>query len=38
MGLVAYVGGSREALAGAYLNGWRIALLILGVYGVFCGF
>ena len=35
MGLVAYVGGSREALAGAYLNGWRIAPLILGVYGVF---
>ncbi len=35
MGLVAYVGGSREALAGAYLNDWRIALLTLGFYGVF---
>ena len=35
MGLVAYVGSSREALAGAYLNDWRIAPLILGVYGVF---
>ncbi|MDA9722375.1 GGDEF domain-containing protein [Luminiphilus sp.] len=35
MGLVAYVGGSREALAGAYLNDWRTAPLILGVYGVF---
>ena len=35
MGLVAYVGGSREALAGAYLNDWRIAPLTLGFYGVF---
>jgi diguanylate cyclase (GGDEF)-like protein len=35
MGFVAYVGSSREALAGAYLNDWRIAPLILGVYGVF---
>ncbi len=35
MGLAACVGSSREALAGAYLNDWRIALLILGVYGVF---
>ena len=34
MGLVACVGGSREALAGAYLNDWRIAPLILGVHGV----
>ena len=35
MGLVAYIGSTRESLAGAYLNDWRIAPLILGVYGVF---
>ena len=31
MGLIAYAGSSREALAGAYLNDWRIAPLILVV-------
>ncbi len=35
MGLVAYMGSSREALAGAYLNDWRIAPLVLCVYGLF---
>ena len=35
MGLVAYLGSSREALAGAYLNDWRIGPLVLGVYGLF---
>ena len=31
MGLVAYMGGSREALAGAYLHDWRIGPLVLCV-------
>ena len=35
MGLVAFVGSSREALAGAYLNDWRIGPLVLCVYGLF---
>ena len=35
MGLVAYVGSSREALADAYLNDWRIGPLVLCVYGLF---
>jgi diguanylate cyclase (GGDEF)-like protein len=35
MGLVAYIGSSREALAGAYLNDWRIGPLVLCVYGLF---
>ena len=35
MGLVAYLGSSREALAGAYLNDWRIGPLVLCVYGLF---
>ena len=35
MGLVAFLGSSREALASAYLNDWRIAPLVLSVYGLF---
>lgn len=35
MGLVAFLGSSREALAGVYLNDWRIAPLVLSVYGLF---
>jgi diguanylate cyclase (GGDEF)-like protein len=35
MGLVAYLGSSREALSGAYLNDWRIGPLVLCVYGLF---
>ena len=35
MGLVAYMGSSREVLEGAYLNDWRIGPLVLCVFGLF---
>ena len=35
MGLVAIVGSSREALAAAHLDDWRIGPLVLVVYGLF---
>ena len=35
IGLIAHMGSSRRALAGAYLNAWRIGPLVLCVYGLF---
>ena len=35
MGVIAFMGSAREALSGVHLNDWRIAPLILCVYGLF---
>jgi len=35
MGVIAFLGSSREALAGVHLDDWRIGPLVLCVYGLF---